>query len=71
MIPWLIFAVVVVPLVVIAFAASRRKTAAGERPATEDAPDQAEIEREFEAAEAYQAKWHEQDKEQYRQERLP
>ena len=71
MIPWLIFAVVVVPLVVIAFAASRRKTTAGERPANEDAQEQAEVEREFEAAEAYQAKWHEQDKERYRQERIP
>jgi hypothetical protein len=70
-IPWLIFAVVVVPLVVIAFAASRRKAAAGERPAGEDAKEQAEIEREFEAAEAYEAKWHEQDKERYREERLP
>ena len=71
MIPWLIFAVVVVPLVVIGFAASRRRTAAGERPADGEAPDQAEIEREFAAAEAYEEKWREQDKERYRQERLP
>ena len=71
MIPWLIFAVVVVPLVVIAFAVTRRKTAAGERPAPEDAKEQAEIEREFAAADAYQAKWHEKDKEEYRKERLP
>lgn len=68
MIPWLIFAVVVVPLVVIGFVASRRRTDAGEHPANED---QQEIEREFEAAEAYEAKWHEQDKERYREERLP
>lgn len=68
MIPWLIFAVVVVPLVLVGFAMSRRRTAAGEHPAGEDA---AETEREFAAAEAYEAKWHEEDKERYRQERLP
>ena len=71
MIPWLIFAVVVVPLVVIGFAASRRRTAAGEHPAGEDAEARAETEREFAAAEAYEEKWREEDKERYRQERLP
>jgi len=35
-IPWLIFAVVVVPLVVVAYVVSRRKTAAGEQVAIED-----------------------------------
>ena len=68
MIPWLIFAVIVVPLVVIGFAATRRRTAAGEHPAGEDAE---ETEREFAAAEAYEEKWREQDKERYREERLP
>lgn len=71
MIPWIIFAVIVVPLVVIVFAATRRRTAAGEHPAGEDAAERAEIEREFAAAEAYEEKWREQDKENYRQERLP
>ena len=71
MIPWLIFAVVVVPLAVIGFAVARRRTAAGEHPAGEDTDSQAEIEREFAEAEAYEAKWREQDKERYRQERLP
>jgi hypothetical protein len=71
MIPWIIFAVVVVPLLVIGFAASRRRTAAGENPASEGAESQAEIEREFAAAEAYEEKWREEDKEKYRQERLP
>jgi uncharacterized membrane protein len=71
MIPWLIFAVVVVPLVVVGYAASRRRTAAGEHPANEDAQEKAEIEREFAAAEAYEEQWHEEDKERYRQERLP
>jgi len=70
-IPWLIFAAVVVPLVVVGYAASRRRTAAGEHPANEDAQAKAETEREFAAAEAYEEKWREEDKEKYRQERLP
>jgi uncharacterized membrane protein len=70
-IPWLIFAVVVVPLVVVGYAASRRRRAAGEHPANQDAQAKAETEREFAAAEAYEEKWREEDKEQYRQERLP
>lgn len=68
MFPWILFGLIAVPLVVIAFAASRRRTAAGEEVDPEDQP---EVEREFAEAEAYEAKWHEQDKEQYRQERLP
>jgi hypothetical protein len=70
-IPWIIFAVVVVPLVVVGFAASRRRTAAGEHPASEDAQARAETEREFAAAEAYEERWREEDKERYREERLP
>jgi hypothetical protein len=70
-IPWIIFAVVVVPLVVVGFAASRRRTAAGEHPATEDAEARAETEREFAEAETYEDKWREEDKERYRHERLP
>ncbi len=69
MIPWIIFAVVVVPLVVIAFVATRRKTAAGERLEDDDA--QARVEQEFAEAEAYDAKWREEDKEKSRQERFP
>jgi len=68
MFPWLIFAVVAVPLVLVAFVATRRRTAAGER---EDPQDELLTEQEFAEAEAYQAEWHEQDKERYRQERLP
>ena len=71
MIPWLIFALVAVPLVVIAFAATRRKRAAGEHPATEDAEARARTEQEFAEAEAYEAKWREEDKERFHQERLP
>ena len=70
-IPWIVFAVVVVPLVVIAFVASRRRTAAGEHPATEDAQAAARTEQEFAEAEAYEAKWREENKERFHQERLP
>jgi hypothetical protein len=69
MIPWIIMAVVAVPLVVIGFMAMRRKTAAGELPAGDDARAQAE--QEFAAAEAYEARWREEDKERFRQERFP
>ena len=71
MIPWIIIGVVAIPLVVIAFVATRRRTAAGEHPANEDAHARAEIEQEFAQAEAYEAKWHEEDKKRYHQERLP
>jgi hypothetical protein len=70
-IPWLIFALVVVPLVVVAFVASRRRTAAGERPASEDAEAKARTEQEFADAEAYEAKWLEEDKARHEKERLP
>ena len=68
MIPRIIFAVVVVPLVVIAFMAMRRKTAAGE---LLDDDAQARAEEEFAEAEAYEAEWREEDKERSRQERFP
>ena len=71
MIPWIIFAVVVVPLVVVGFAASRRKKIAGERTASEGPQARAELEQEFADAEAYEAKWREADKKRYEQERLP
>jgi hypothetical protein len=64
-IPWLIFAVVVVPLVVIAFAMTRR-TSAESLPEVDE-----ETEREFAAAEAYEAEWHKADEERFHQERLP
>jgi hypothetical protein len=68
-IPWIIIAVVAVPLVVLGFMATRRNTAASEAPA--DANTTARAEQEFAEAEAYEAKWHEEDKERYHQERLP
>lgn len=69
MIPWIIIAVVAVPLVVVGFLATRRKTAASEAPA--DANARGRTEQEFAEAEAYETKWHEKDKERFHQERLP
>jgi hypothetical protein len=69
MIPWIIIAVVAVPLVVIAFMAMRRKTAASEPLASSDV--EARTEQEFAEAEAYEAKWQAADKERFHQERLP
>jgi hypothetical protein len=70
-IPWIIIALVAVPLVLIAFVATRRSTTASEHPASEDAQARAQTNQEFAQAEAYQAKWREEDKERYHQERLP
>ena len=67
MFPWLIFAVVAVPLVIVAFAATRRRTDAGEHPANEEGL----TDQESAAAEAFEAEWHEEDKKRYREERLP
>ena len=61
-------------LVAVAFVvglAARRKTVAGEHPASEDAQARARTEQEFAEAEAYEAKWREEDRERYHQERLP
>ena len=71
MIPWIIFALVAVPLVVVGFVATRRRTVAVEHPPSEDAEARALTEQEFAEAEAYEAKWLEEDKERYHQERLP
>ena len=71
MLPWIIVAVVAVPLLVAGFAASRRRTTAGEHPAGDDAQRRAETEREFAEAEAYEAKWRDEDKDRFHQERLP
>jgi uncharacterized membrane protein len=69
MIPWIIMAVVAVPLVVIAFMAMRRRTAAGEALAGEEA--EARTDDEFAEAEAYEEQWREEDKERFHRERLP
>jgi flagellar basal body-associated protein FliL len=70
-IPWIIIAVVAVPLVVAGFLAMRRNTAATELAAGNDENAHAHTEQEFAEAEAYEAKWHEEDKDRYHQERLP
>jgi hypothetical protein len=70
-IPWIIIAVVAVPLVVLAFIAMRRNTATSERPANDDPNARARTEQEFAEAEAYEAKWREEDRERFHQERLP
>ena len=64
-------ALVAVPLVVIAFVATRRRTAAGEHPRVEDARTRDLTEREFAEAEAYEAEWREEDKKRFHEERLP
>jgi hypothetical protein len=70
-IPWIIVAVVVVPLVVVAFVVNRRQTQAGETSAREAVESRARTEHDFADAEAYEAKWHEEDKERFHRERLP
>ena len=70
MIPWLIFGLVLVPVLIVAFVAARRRTRAGEHPAGETAEDRAEMEKEFAAAEAYQEKWREEDKARHDEERF-
>ena len=67
----MIFAVVVVPLVVVGFVVTRRKKLAGEHPAGEDAQARALTEQEFAEAEAYEAKWREEDVKRFHEERLP
>lgn len=71
MIPWVILAVVAVPLVVVAFAMQRRRTQSGEQPVVADEATEARTDREFADAEAYEAEWHEADKEHFHGERLP
>jgi hypothetical protein len=55
--PVLIFVLVAIPLLVLAFRAMRRTKTVGEHPAPEDAAAQARIKDEFAAAEAYQEEW--------------
>ena len=71
MIPWIIVAVVLVPLVVIAFVVTRRNTAAGELATAGNDKVRERTDSEFAAAEAYEEQWHEADKERFHQERLP
>jgi hypothetical protein len=70
-IPWIVIALVAVPLVVVGFLATRRRTIAAEHPPSEDTQAKARTEQEFAEAEAYEAKWREEDLERFHQERLP
>ena len=70
MIPWLIFGLVLVPVLIVAFVAARRRTRAGEHPAGETAADRAEMEKEFAEAEAYQEKWRDEDRAKHDAERF-
>jgi len=56
-IPWIILAVVAVPILVLAFRAARRRDEAGEHPVGESEADQDRIEQEFEESERYQEQW--------------
>ena len=64
MLPVLILALIAIPLLVIAVATVRKRSAAAEHPTDESAADRAEVEREFDEAERYQTEWRE---EQHRQ----
>ncbi len=69
MLPWLILALIAVPLVVVAFVASRRRTQAGEHPMGREA--EGLTDEEVAEAESYEEKWREEDEERYHRERLP
>jgi uncharacterized membrane protein len=55
--PIVIIAAVVIPLLVVAFLAARRSRAAGENVAEEDEQARARTEQEFAESEAYQEEW--------------
>ena len=72
MIPWLIFGLVAVPLLIVAFVAARRRTDAYEHPTSEGAQaSNALTDQELEDAEAYQEKLAQEDRARYYQEDLP
>jgi len=58
--PVVIVAAVVIPLLVIAFLARRRSDDAGEHPSTETPAERRRTEQEFEDAERYEAEWREE-----------
>jgi len=66
MIPWLILAVVVVPLFIVAYVLTRRRS-----PKAMSELDDETAENEFAEAEAFEAEWHEADKQRFHDERLP
>ena len=60
--PVIIFAVIAIPLLVLAFRATQRSREQGEHPAPEDDATRQRTEDEFAAAEAYQEEWREEEK---------
>jgi hypothetical protein len=60
--PVVIFVAVALPLLLAGFLIARRRTAAGERPATMTDAERQREEQEFEAAERYQEQWREEHK---------
>ncbi len=70
-IPWIILAVVAVPILVIAFSSMRKKDAAGEHPAGETEADQERIEQEFEESERYQEEWREEHRKEHDDTMIP
>jgi len=62
MLPLIIIVVVVIPLLVVAFRATRRTKVAGEHPVPEDDGTKQKIEQEFAEAEKYQEQWREEEK---------
>jgi hypothetical protein len=72
--PVIIFVAVAIPVLVIAFVAVRRRTAAGEEPTPEGGATVAETQQEYEdevaQAEAYQEQWREEQREQHPDDRL-
>ncbi len=59
MFPVIIFALVAIPLLIVAVAAVKKRSAT-EQPPAGDSSSQAEIEREFDEAERYQDAWRDQ-----------
>ncbi len=57
MLPIIIVVIIAIPILVLAVMKVRRRTAAAEHPAGEDAAERAEIEREFAESERYQEEW--------------
>ena len=62
MIPWIIVAVIAVPILVIAYFAMRKKDDAGEHPTGETDADRERTEQEFEESERYQEQWREEQR---------
>jgi len=70
-IPWLIFGLIAVPLLIVAFVAARRRTTAYEHPESEGGQAGALTDQELADADAYEAKWREEDRARYEREDLP